>query len=229
MCFKIILVCFFQLNAVYSAPLHLQVLHPSYQKTAPSQQMQQQLLELQQLQNFQQLNTNNFGQLSFPPVLILLPKGETNTKAEHAKNEETKSKQHLNKERVDGDLDSVIIEADSNESEIEPQRAAVLLPNFARLSIGDIVSAIPFLPIEINVPDTIGWAYNGISSGISSIISIIGQRLPFTSSSMQDLSQETKLKSILQQLQMKKQNSFVPIIMMPISPQIIPIQLPIQV
>ncbi|CAG5042699.1 unnamed protein product [Parnassius apollo] len=228
MCFKILLACLFQLTAVYSAPLHPQVLQPSYQKTSvqPSHQMLQQQL-LQQLQNFQQLNTNNFGQLSFPPVLILIPKDEANTKTKHTKNEATKSKQHSNKERVDEDLDSVIIDADSNESEIEPQRTAIILPNFARISIGGIISAIPFLPIEINVPDTIGWAYNGISSGISSIISIIGQRLPFTSSSMQD--QENKLRSVLQQLQMKKQNSFVPIIIMPISPQIIPMQLPIQV
>lgn len=80
---------------------------------------------------------------------------------------------------VDEDTDSVTIEAETKPVE-NSQKAILLIPNEGRFSIGDFISSIPFLPIEVNVPDSISWIYNGISS----IISGIGQRIPFRPQSL---------------------------------------------
>ncbi|CAH2074969.1 unnamed protein product, partial [Iphiclides podalirius] len=224
---RILAVVLLQFASLSAAPLNLQLRHP-LQKTAqhPQQMLQQQLLELQHLQGFQQ-KTDWPAQLGISPVIILLPSQiAAKNINDHTKiSADTKSS---NKEVVNEDLESITVDADTGDEDaaVEPQNI-VLLPNYARLSLGDIIAAIPFLPIEINVPDTIGWAYNGISSGISSIISIFG-RLPFVSRPTNP-TEEVRLKSTLQLLQMKKQNSFASIILMPITPQIVPIQLPIQV
>ncbi|XP_014357173.2 uncharacterized protein LOC106709803 [Papilio machaon] len=141
-------------------------------------QQGQQLLDLQQLQQLESLQRNTWPpQLSIPPIIILIQNDHTKTtdKSISQRTKQNNAKTNANKGKVDEDLDSVIIEADPEEEESRPQRV-VLLPSRARLSIGDVISVIPFLPIEINVPDTIGWAYNGIASGITSIISIFGRQ-----------------------------------------------------
>ncbi|KAI8428796.1 hypothetical protein MSG28_007468 [Choristoneura fumiferana] len=142
--------------------------------------------------------------------------------------------------------DSVIIDAenDPNASMMEtiPRQAVLVLPNGQRFFIGSVISAIPFLPIEVNVPDTIAWMYNGIAG----IIGGIGQRLPFrpkptttesptsteTSNPIQTQESVTPIEQSrlkwLQTLATRKQSVGMPIVMLPVS-QPVPIQLPIQV
>lgn len=163
----------------------------------------------------------SFFRNQLQPFIILLPDQSMNTKINtnpqisdridnelEVKNDKTKTK--------DDDEDSVVIDAESMNAMpiLEEQKAFLVIPN-ARLSIGDLISAIPFLPIEINVPDTISWAYDGISSGISGIISIIGSRLPFRRP--QDASMKNiNLKSIINELQLKNRNSIRPLVVMPL-------------
>lgn len=124
---------------------------------------------------------------------------------------------------VNEDLESVITDA-ASEMENTPKRAILLIPNpNARFSIGGAISAIPWLPFEVNVPDTISWIYDGISG----IISIIGQRLPFRPKPPMGAlvnPQETDVKMFLKQMQ-KKQDSVVPVYVLPMES----IRLPIQV
>ncbi|XP_068630619.1 uncharacterized protein [Battus philenor] len=191
------------LATAHCAPLHL-LLH---QKNAQSQQLlQHQLLELQRLQAPQRDAT--FAPLSMPPLLVLLPRASP---VAAASVESGVTKSNADKVTVDDDLESVIIEAAPAESPTKPQKL-VLLPGYARLSIGDIISAIPFLPIEINVPDAVGWAYGGISSGIASIISIFGRGQP----------QPTRPDT-------RTSGGYDAFILLPVAPQLIPIRLPIQV
>lgn len=152
----------------------------------------------------------------------------------------------LNLKLANENSDSVIIDAESdpNASMMEsiPRQAVVVLPNGQRFFIGSVISAIPFLPFEVNVPDTIAWMYNGIAG----ILGGIGQRLPFrpkptttesptsteTSSPIQTQesiapTEESRLKW-LQRLVTRKQSVGMPILMLPVS-QPVPIQLPIQV
>ncbi|XP_047986470.1 uncharacterized protein LOC125226527 [Leguminivora glycinivorella] len=110
------------------------------------------------------------------PLLLLIPSTiakTTNRIENHNENNEPDLKFGI------VDADSVVINAENEDNIREtsktPQRAVVVLPNGQRLIIGSIISAIPFLPFEVNVPDTIGWIYNGIAG----IIGGIGQRLPF--------------------------------------------------
>lgn len=127
-----------------------------------------------------------------------------------------------------GDSDSVVIDAEPIPV-LEDQKAFLILPS-GRFSIGDFISSIPFLPIEINVPDTISWAYDGIASGISGIISIIGQRLPGPfKRPPTDGTMPANLRTVINNLQMnKKQNILRPIVMMPLGDftrSMVPIQL----
>lgn len=89
----------------------------------------------------------------------------------------------LNLKLANENSDSVIIDAESdpNASMMEsiPRQAVVVLPNGQRFFIGSIISAIPFLPFEVNVPDTIAWMYNGIAGilGESDNVCHLGQNL----------------------------------------------------
>lgn len=164
---------------------------------------------------FKNIQLSIYRNNPLPPLMLFVPEHQTiqntntNEKPTNGNIEnETKSNQ-LAKPK-DGDIDSVVIDAEPVPI-IEEQKAFLLLPN-GRFSIGGIISAIPFLPIEINVPDTISWAYNGIANGISSIISIIGQRPPINSGT-----EAVSLKSLINNLKMRTEQQSVvrPIIIMP--------------
>ncbi|XP_063532721.1 uncharacterized protein LOC134743243 [Cydia strobilella] len=184
------------------------------------------------------------------PLLLLVPSTvakTTNRLENYNENNEPDFKIGI------GDADSVVINAENEvnipETSIAPQRAVVVLPNGQRLIIGSIISAIPFLPFEVNVPDTIGWFYNGIAG----IIGGIGQRLPFrpkptTESPVQQNqesltqesmtpnqesrlapetgmtpTQETRMK-LMQKLMSRRPNIGTPILMLPMT-STVPIQL----
>ncbi|CAF4754441.1 unnamed protein product [Pieris macdunnoughi] len=186
----IILLC---LPCILSAPLHM--LMPMQYPIAPMQPMPD-----MQLMEMQRLRINPFLMNQPQPLVVLLPNDPPNefkTKADYGKEDE--------------ELNSVVIDA----PETQPPRALVLLPN-GRFSIGDFISAIPWLPIEVNVPDSISWAYNGIANGIGSIISIIGQRLPFQRPS----------DSMIVNNQLK-QNAANPVMFLPYNTQVM--HLPIKV
>ncbi|XP_026761171.2 uncharacterized protein LOC113520106 [Galleria mellonella] len=216
-----ILVLCLQITKIYAAPVSS---HQSLQLES-SRSLQQQLLALQQLQMLKQLNVVNtpLGTNTAPPLIIIVPNPLQNTisdannllKFSPAPNLEDKNQlKNTNNEEVDEELDSVIVNAESedpNDALEETQKAILLVPNRGRVSIGGIISAIPFLPIEINVPDTASWIYNWISS----IISGIGQRWPLKPKP-QETPQDTNLRVLLKQLQIKKQNQALPIIIMPV-------------
>ncbi|CAG4936584.1 unnamed protein product [Colias eurytheme] len=197
----LILLCGF----VEPAPLHMQMGHMQY----PLMPMP----NLQQMVELQRLQANPFSMIQQPqPLVILLPNDDLKTN----QLDDTDAKTKSDFGKIDEDLDSVVIDA----PEEKPHRALVLLPN-ARFSLGDFISSIPFLPIEINVPDSISWAYNGIANGISGIISIIGQRFPYQRPiAGQD---SGSLKSVLNTLRLRNQ----PLMVMPFETQ--RLNLPIQV
>ncbi|XP_052738392.1 uncharacterized protein LOC112045773 [Bicyclus anynana] len=205
------------ISIVISAPL-LQLLQP-YPKIVmpPSQQnLQQQLLELQTMPQLYPIPQVVQNQLQ--PIIILLPDQPINTNFDMKINEHIEENElNIDSDKTktkDGDEDSVVIDAEPIPI-LEEQKAFLIIPN-GRLSIGDFISAIPFLPIEINVPDTVSWVYNGISSGISGIISIIGSRLPFQRPQENSSMENLNLKSIISELQLKNRNNARPLIMMPL-------------
>ncbi|VVC90198.1 unnamed protein product [Leptidea sinapis] len=151
-------------------------------------------------------------------MLFLLPNDETAKGSTEIYNNSLKSDYHNRKD----DTDSVVIDS---ESEPTDSKVLMLLPN-GRFSIGDFISSIPWLPIEVNVPDSISWAYNGISSGIAGIISIIGQRWPFQRPVQMNEAMPS-LMTVMNRLQVKKLNNGSPMVMMPMNAQFI--QIPIQV
>ncbi|KPI98142.1 hypothetical protein RR46_11263 [Papilio xuthus] len=191
----------------------------------PDRQRQQgqQLLDLQQLQQLEALQRSAWSShLSIPPIIILIQNAQTKA-TDESTGQQTKqntAKTNANKGIVDEDLDSVIIEADPDDEESRPQ-GLLVVPSRARLSIGDVISAIPFLPIEINVPDTIGWAYNGIASGISSIISIFGRQPSVGGGGGGGAQSRLQLGGL-------RPAGGAPLLLLPL-PQLIPIHLPIQV
>ncbi|XP_038210620.1 uncharacterized protein LOC119831377 [Zerene cesonia] len=199
----LILLC----RIVEPAPLHnMQMAHMQGIPLMPMPSLQQ-MVELQRLQS------NPFSMIHQPqPLVILLPNDDLKTNQLDGTDAKTKS----DFGKIDEDLDSVVIDAPDE----KPHKALVLLPN-ARFSIGDFISSIPFLPIEINVPDTISWAYNGIANGISGIISIIGQRLPYQRPTISKDS--NSLKSVLNTIRLQNQ----PLMFMPLETQ--RLNLPIQV
>ncbi|XP_050342708.1 uncharacterized protein LOC126768564 [Nymphalis io] len=224
-----------RLSFAYSAPLQLQLLQP-YQRLMMQQQeqnIQQQLMELQAMQQFNPISGPIPLNNPLPPLLFFIPEHQKNT---HVEDQNTNNNigselklRDYNTKSKDEDSDSVVINAEPIPI-IEEQKAILMLPN-GRFSIGDFISAIPFLPIEINVPDTISWAYNGIANGIAGIISIIGQRLPFQRPSMDAATKGISLKSLINNLQVRneKENMMRPInMMMPLNGfnrPILPVQL----
>lgn len=166
-----------------------------------------------------------------PPMLIIIPnphvliKGEQLTKTTKKEHHETDTNE---------DSDSVIIENDGSDNEVKEiaPKAILLIPQ-PRFSLGGIISNIPWLPLEINVPDTIAWGYNGISDWISGIISIIGQTLPMrrpqTIRSVVKPTDEmtlpnSKVKLFLKHLQ-KKQEPMMPISVVPLGGSSPPFQI----
>lgn len=109
-----------------------------------------------------------------------------------------------------GDEDSEVIDAmptEEIEENVPKMRAVLLMPN-TRGILGSIIEQIPFLPFEINVPDTIAWMYNGIAG----IIAGIGQRLPFRPQTPAgEAPNEGNVKSIWKNSRQK-----LPIVVMPL-------------
>lgn len=66
--------------------------------------------------------------------------------------------------------DSIIVDSTVNNN-------IMLKQNPVTNPIGSLIMLIPFLPIHINVPDTI----NTITAGIQAILGTVGQRIPFIS------------------------------------------------
>ncbi|CAH2233103.1 jg13968 [Pararge aegeria aegeria] len=217
------------ITMVISAPL-LQLLQP-YQRIAmqhSQQNLQQQLMELQTMQQFNPMQ--QFGLNQLQPFIVLLPDQPINTNFKMIPKISDRIENEINfnndKTKTKEEDDSVVIDAEPMPI-LEEQKGFLVIPN-GRLSIGEFISAIPFLPIEINVPDTISWAYNGISSGISGIISIIGSRFP-SQRPVEDVStKNVNLKSMINELQMNNRNNIRPLVIMPLgglSRPILPFQL----
>lgn len=175
-----------RMMTIYAATLQLQSIQPLLQTQSS---LQQQLLALQQLQLIQKLNALQAPKLTQSrPLLILLPKMHANTENLYKNLEKVNIQEdHVKKSTFeDGDTDSIVIDAEREQQTENGQKAILLIPNDPRFSIGGFISSIPFLPIEINVPDSISWVYNGISS----IISGIGQRFrPQNTDEMEDMGQ----------------------------------------
>lgn len=166
-----------------------------------------------------------FRTLPQPLQLILLPQApfltnyinEENEHFKHAdKNNPPEDEgQHTQEENIyeDKDLDSIVTDTEPDIQNSEPPKAILVSPN-GRWIIGDFISSIPWLPFEVNVPDTIAWAYNGISG----IISIIGQRLPFRPQTKNGHEQSLLLKQL-----MRKQT--MPIFVVPLNGMMLPMQM----
>ncbi|KAJ2939568.1 hypothetical protein O0L34_g14279 [Tuta absoluta] len=171
--------------------------------------LQQQMLALQQMQGFSQLNkVQSPYTLAQPePMLILLPDVEINN------SDNGLFKNEHNEEYLNEDADSITVESNNDTHAEVPKgtrKAILLIPN-ARFSIGGIISQIPWLPIEVNVPDTAIWAWNGIYNGISSIISIIGSRLPWRPRPEVAAASEPSVKAFLKQLQRNNYMQALPV------------------
>lgn len=103
------------------------------------------------------------------PLVIVLPNATPNQEAddrtanlnEQLVNASLKS----NMGQVDEAKDAIVVDANPKSPEIQPKNAVVYLPDEGRFSIGQIITYIPFLPIEINVPDTISWITNLLTGG----------------------------------------------------------------
>lgn len=150
---KLILVLCLHITSIYTAPMKIQILPLQY---GMSQQFPQNLFR-QNFPNFMQPQ-NLYPQL---PMVLLLPNMASITKTDDRYiklNEEHQNSLKSNTGHVDVDNDAIILDAEPNSTEDDMMTpSTVVMPNGARFSIGDIISYIPFLPIEINVPDTIGW------------------------------------------------------------------------
>ncbi|OWR52816.1 hypothetical protein KGM_211382 [Danaus plexippus plexippus] len=170
--------------------------------------IQQQLLELQAMQQYYPISPLSMDTLTNQPqpIIIILPEEQTKSDANVDPKNGHQYDQQLKAKTKDED-DSVVIDAEPIPT-IDGRKAIIMLPN-GRFSIGDFISAIPFLPIEINVPDTISW----IGSGISGIISGIGQRLPFrrpTPNTVSDILAEANIDD------MKTNAQYNPVIVKPL-------------
>ncbi|XP_059061443.1 uncharacterized protein LOC131854352 [Achroia grisella] len=232
MSLHVVLLLYSQLALMYAAPFQS---HQPLQLESSQISLQQQLLALQQLQALRQLNLVNSPMLPYsaPPMILILPSALPNTmidtnnyfKLSHTDKLGNKNQlKNPNNEELDEELDSIIVNAetdvDRNAAVEQSQKAILLLPNRGRISIGGIISTIPFLPIEINVPDTAMWIYNWISS----IIAGIGQRWPLKPRPG-ETPQDANLRVLLKELQTKKQYQAPPFIIMPVEMPIIPGQL----
>lgn len=127
-------------------------------------------------------------------------KQNTSTDRDYMKDVEV-FKQLNGNEDVD---DAIIIEAQPSSQQ---QRVFFVMPNpKAKFSIGQFIQSLPWFPFEVNVPDTISWAWNGLGN----IIGGIGQRLPFSQKLQQQpttIQQQTQLRQLqkLQEMQQLQQ------------------------
>ncbi|CAG9560150.1 unnamed protein product [Danaus chrysippus] len=204
----------YRVHCIWLLLLHIQVISgaPLLQWLQQNQitPIQQQLLELQAMQQYYPISPLGIDTLTNQPqpLIIILPEEQTKTDGNtDPKNGHQYDRMEQLKTKTKEEDDSVVIDAEPIPT-IDGRKAVIMLPN-GRFSIGDFISAIPFLPIEINVPDTISW----IGSGISGIISGIGQRLPFrrpTQNTVSDIIAEANMDG------MKTNAQYNPIIVKPL-------------
>ncbi|KAH9630022.1 hypothetical protein HF086_012583 [Spodoptera exigua] len=103
------------------------------------------------------------------PLVIVLPNATPNAETDdrYVNLNEQLAANLKSAGHVDENKDAVVIDAnDPKAPEMHTKNAVVYLPNEGRYSIGQIISYIPFLPIEINVPDTISWITHLLTGGI---------------------------------------------------------------
>ncbi|XP_053602174.1 uncharacterized protein LOC128670497 [Plodia interpunctella] len=186
--------------------------------------LQQQMLALQQMEMLNRMAANSPAFVNPTPVLLLLPNipAIQNIHDIAVNPSEISAKEYLkHKTPTEKDSeDSVVIEAETENMITEKLRTRpiLLLPNRSRFSIGGIISNIPWLPIEVNVPDSISWIYNGIAG----IISGIGQRLPFKRPQNAEMTQDNNMKLLLKQYQMQQPSiNILPIVIVPIDAPIV--------
>lgn len=165
------------------------------------------------------------GDFGSPPKLFLpIPYSNShitnNFRIANNNNAPTDSISDPNNDEVSNDekfnTDSVIVENPLLDADTRINNIAQ-----NRFSIGGIIMAIPWLPIEVNVPDTIAWAYNGISS----IIAGIGQNLPFRpfnhgpqAVGQQDITPQVQMKlAQFNRNELRPQITSMPVIFVPLN------------
>ena len=102
------------------------------------------------------------------PLVIVLPNAGPNGEADDRfvnLNEQLAANLKSNNGHIDENKDSIVVDANPKAPETQPKNAVVYLPDEGRYSIGQIITYIPFLPIEVNVPDTISWITNLLTGG----------------------------------------------------------------
>ncbi|XP_021181991.3 uncharacterized protein LOC110370494 [Helicoverpa armigera] len=158
---KLAVVLYLCVASVCSAPMQLPYLPMQYG-------MQPQLPFLRQIMpNMQAPNVYPQQQ----PLVIVLPNPaaapnpETDDRYVNL-NEQVTNNLKSNTGHIDENKDAVVVDANPKNPETQPKNAIVYLPEEGRFSLGQIISYIPFLPIEINVPDTISWIGHLISGGL---------------------------------------------------------------
>ncbi|KOB65417.1 Uncharacterized protein OBRU01_22791 [Operophtera brumata] len=180
--------------------------------------LQEQMFALQQFQALQRMNVIPSPMaMNSPPILVLFPNKESDVRRTDFN---IQSLKYQKAEEI-GDDDSDVIDAEpTDETNVKgsPIRAVLLMPN-TRSFIGDFISSMPFLPIEINVPDSISWIYNAIAG----IISGIGQSLPFRPQTPNSETQnEVNMKSIWNRIKNKQE---MPTVVIPLGQPTLPMQL----
>ncbi|CAB3228002.1 unnamed protein product [Arctia plantaginis] len=155
--YNLVLVLCLHVTSIHSVPMRMQLM--------PLQYGMQQQNPLLQIQNpfFRQAANNFQPPFMYPqqPIILLLPNlapnAEIDDRYTKLNEEENRNKLKANTGHIDEKKDAVILDADYNSEETDSKQAMMFMPNDPRFSIGSIISLIPFLPIEINVPDTINW------------------------------------------------------------------------
>ncbi|KAJ8732311.1 hypothetical protein PYW08_015041 [Mythimna loreyi] len=151
-----LVVLFLCIASVFSAPMQLPYLPMQYG-------MQPQLPFLRNM-------APNLQSPMYPqqqPLVIVLPNAGPNAGADdrHLNLNEQIANANLkmNNGHIDEKKDAIVVDA---KPETQSKNAVVYLANEGRYAIGQIISYIPFLPIEIDIPDTIAWITNLITGGL---------------------------------------------------------------
>ncbi|CAH0627424.1 unnamed protein product [Chrysodeixis includens] len=166
MSYKVVVVLYLQMAAIVSAPVQMQVMPMQY----GMQTQMPQLPQLPQLPFLRNMVPNMQVPSAYPqqPLMFLLPnaapKPEADTRYANL-NEPENNSLKVNTGHIDEGKDAVVVDAIPKGTEPETRNAVVYLPDEGRFSIGQIISYIPFLPIEINVPDTISWITSLLTGG----------------------------------------------------------------
>ncbi|XP_075971065.1 uncharacterized protein LOC142973309 [Anticarsia gemmatalis] len=144
--YKCILVLCLHITLVYSAPMKVQLLPLQYGMAQNS------LMQLQNPFLRQALTNTQSPSIDYqPPIMVFLLNPGVADDRYIKLNEHSNVKSNTGV--VDEERDSIILDADQSETDPKVMEVSAA----TRGIIGMIVSQIPFLPIHINVPDTISW------------------------------------------------------------------------